>query len=66
LSVSNNVDPFELAGATGYLLEGMSAARLPAALRAVLAGEAAMPRAMPRRPLEEFRVREALHRGRRW
>jgi DNA-binding NarL/FixJ family response regulator len=68
LTVSpNNVDLFEarLAGAAGYLLKDVSAARLPAALCAVLAGEAAMPRAMVRRLIEEFRAREARHRGRR-
>lgn len=63
----NDDDLFEalLAGATGYLLNDMSAARLPTVLCGVLAGEAAMPRAMVRRLIEEFRAREAVHRGRR-
>jgi DNA-binding NarL/FixJ family response regulator len=66
LSVSsNNVDPFELlAGATGYLLKGTSAARLPAALCAVLAGEAAVPRAILQRLIKVTVRRQvwALHK----
>jgi DNA-binding NarL/FixJ family response regulator len=55
----NDVDLFEalLAGATGYLLKDMSAARLSAALCAVVAGEAALPAALERRLIEEFRAR---------
>lgn len=56
----NNVDLFEalLAGATGCLLKDMSAARLPAALCGVLAGEAALPGTLERRLIEEFRARD--------
>ena len=60
LTVSRNDDDlFEalLAEATGYLLKDMSAARLAAALCGVLAGEAAMPRTMVWRLIEEFRAR---------
>ena len=45
------------AGARGYLLKGMDAARLPHALRGVLAGEAALPRDLMARVLDEFRGR---------
>jgi DNA-binding NarL/FixJ family response regulator len=48
------------AGASGYLLKDASAERLPAALRAVANGEAALPRVFERRLIEEFRSRE-LH-----
>ncbi len=43
------------AGASGYLLKSGDPARLPDALRAVLAGEAALPRALVTRVIEEFR-----------
>jgi two-component system nitrate/nitrite response regulator NarL len=43
------------AGASGYLLKTMDAERLPVAVRGVLAGEAAIPRALGRRLLEEIR-----------
>lgn len=43
------------AGADGYLLKDMSAARIPFALRDVLDGRAALPRALTARILEEFR-----------
>lgn len=46
------------AGARGYLLKDIDAGRLPHALRAVLSGEAALPRSLMARVLEEFRVRE--------
>jgi DNA-binding NarL/FixJ family response regulator len=49
------------AGARGYLLKDMDPARLPMALRGVLDGEAALPRALMGRVLEELR---ALERGR--
>lgn len=46
------------AGAGGYLLKDMDPARLPLALRGVLNGEAAVPRALVARVLEEFRAGE--------
>jgi DNA-binding NarL/FixJ family response regulator len=60
LTVSgNDVDLFDAlrAGASGYLLKDMDPARLPHALRGVLAGEAALPRALVARVLDEFRER---------
>lgn len=46
------------AGAVGYLLKDTSASKLPVALRAVLAGEAALPRTLVARLVAEFRSRE--------
>lgn len=46
-----------LAGASGYLLKDTNPTRLGAALRGVLAGEAALPRALSLRLIEEFRRR---------
>ena len=46
------------AGARGYLLKDMDPARLPVALRGVLNGEAALPRALTGRLLEELRAAE--------
>ena len=46
------------AGASGYLLKDMDPERLPAALRGVLEGEAALPRTLVARVLEEFRGAE--------
>jgi DNA-binding NarL/FixJ family response regulator len=46
-----------MAGASGYLLKDISAERLPAALHAILEGEAAVPRALGRRLIEELRAR---------
>jgi DNA-binding NarL/FixJ family response regulator len=43
------------AGAVGYLLKTTSPSRLPDALRGVLDGEAALPRVLARRLLEEVR-----------
>ncbi|TDO63963.1 DNA-binding NarL/FixJ family response regulator [Kribbella sp. VKM Ac-2571] len=43
------------AGASGYLLKDTDPARLPAALRGVLSGEAAIPRSLVARILDEFR-----------
>ncbi len=43
------------AGAQGYLLKDMDPDRLGAALRGVLSGEAALPRSLMARVLEEFR-----------
>jgi DNA-binding NarL/FixJ family response regulator len=49
------------AGARGYLLKDMDPKRLPRTLRGVLDGEAALPRALVGRVLEELR---AIDRGR--
>lgn len=46
------------AGARGYLLKDTDPARLPLALKGVLTGEAAIPRSLARRLMEEFRGRE--------
>jgi two-component system nitrate/nitrite response regulator NarL len=53
------------AGATGYLPKTTSADRLGQALRGVLAGEAALPRALTARLIKEFRQRPARGRGSR-
>ena len=45
------------AGAVGYLLKDTDPDRLPNALRGVLAGEAALPRTLVARLIEEFRDR---------
>lgn len=45
------------AGAQGYLLKDTDPVRLPHALRGVLAGEAALPRALVARVIDEFRDR---------
>lgn len=45
------------AGASGYLVKDMDPGRLPHALRGVLAGEAALPRGLVARLMEEFRDR---------
>jgi DNA-binding NarL/FixJ family response regulator len=45
------------AGARGYLLKDMDPDRLGAALRGVLSGEAALPRALVSRVIEEFQGR---------
>jgi len=45
------------AGASGYLLKTIDHERLPAALRGVLSGEAAVPRPLVARILQEFRSR---------
>jgi DNA-binding NarL/FixJ family response regulator len=44
------------AGATGYLLKDTDPARLGTTLRAALAGEAAMPRRLVAKVMDEFRV----------
>jgi DNA-binding NarL/FixJ family response regulator len=46
------------AGATGYLLKDMDPGRLAPALRGVLAGEAALPRTLVARVVQEFRSAE--------
>ena len=59
LTVSrNDEDLFDAlrAGAAGYLLKDTDPARLPHALRGVLAGEAAVPRTLVARVLDEFRT----------
>jgi DNA-binding NarL/FixJ family response regulator len=58
-SSTNEEDLFDAlrAGASGYLLKDTSPARLPNALRAVLRGEAALPRALVGRVIEQFRER---------
>jgi DNA-binding NarL/FixJ family response regulator len=50
------------AGAVGYLLKDTDPDRLPAALEGVLAGEAAMPRALVARVIEEFAHRDRRRR----
>jgi DNA-binding NarL/FixJ family response regulator len=45
------------AGASGYLLKGMDPPRLPAALRGVLAGEAAVPRRLTAKVIDALRER---------
>ena len=50
------------AGARGYLLKGMDPDRLPAALEAVLAGEAALPRSLISRVIQEFHERDGRRR----
>ena len=45
-----------IAGASGYLRKDISAERLPAALHAVLEGEAAVPRSLGRRLIEDLRA----------
>jgi DNA-binding NarL/FixJ family response regulator len=63
LTISRNDDDlFDAlrAGAGGYLLKDMDPARIPNALEGVLRGEAALPRALTSRVIDEFR-----HRGRR-
>ncbi|MDQ3857324.1 MAG: response regulator transcription factor [Actinomycetota bacterium] len=65
LTVSRNDDDlFDSirAGASGYLLKDTSPERLPFALRDVLAGEAAMPRALVARLVDEFRERGRYRR----
>lgn len=47
------------AGASGYLLKGTPATRLPAALRGVMAGEAALPRVLVAKLVDAFRSTEA-------
>jgi DNA-binding NarL/FixJ family response regulator len=46
------------AGASGYLLKDMDASRLHAALLGVLQGEAALPRTLVARVIDEFRAAE--------
>lgn len=46
------------AGARGYLLKDIDPDRLPNALDGVLAGEAALPRGLVARLIDEFRIRD--------
>lgn len=65
LTVSRNDDDlFDAlrAGAAGYLLKDMDPARLPDALRGVLAGEAALPRTLVARLIDQFRDGERYRR----
>jgi DNA-binding NarL/FixJ family response regulator len=58
LTVSDDDEDFFAAlqaGAVGYLLKDSDAAAIPNALRAALAGEAAIPRALVARIVEKFR-----------
>ncbi|HEX2110155.1 MAG TPA: response regulator transcription factor [Gaiellaceae bacterium] len=50
------------AGASGYLLKDIDPVRLPRALEGVLAGEAALPRALVARLIDEFRERGRYRR----
>ena len=50
------------AGASGYLLKDIDPARLPLALEGVLAGEAALPRGLVTRLVQEFRTRQRSKR----
>jgi DNA-binding NarL/FixJ family response regulator len=50
------------AGASGYLLKTTDPDRLPLALHGVLKGDAALPRALTARLIEEFRRRGKLRR----
>jgi DNA-binding NarL/FixJ family response regulator len=50
------------AGADGYLLKDTDPGRLPFALRGVLDGEAALPRTLAARVIEEFRSHEGRRR----
>lgn len=54
-------DRFEalIAGASGYLLKDTTAEQLPRVLRGVLAGEAALPRTIEKRLIEEYRALRA-------
>ncbi len=52
------------AGASGYLLKDIDPDRLPHALRGVLDGEAALPRALVLRLMAEFRGRDERRVGR--
>ena len=51
------------AGASGYLLKDTDPARLPIALRGVLDGEAALPRPLVARVINEFRERSPRPAG---
>jgi DNA-binding NarL/FixJ family response regulator len=66
LSASNDDEDFFgalRAGACGYLLKDTDPDRLPHALRGALSGEAAVPRSLTARLIEEFRRREERRQG---
>ena len=66
LSASNDDEDFFgalRAGACGYLLKDTDPDRLPHALRGALTGEAAVPRTLTARLIEEFRRREERRQG---
>jgi DNA-binding NarL/FixJ family response regulator len=50
------------AGATGYLLEGVDPSRLPFVIRGLMRGEAAVPRSLVPRLIDELRGREGRRR----
>lgn len=50
------------AGASGFLLKDTNPDRLPHALEGVMKGEAALPRTLMTRLIEEFRLRDSMHR----
>jgi DNA-binding NarL/FixJ family response regulator len=65
LTVSDNDEDLFAAlraGASGYLLKDTDPTRLPMALEGVLAGEAALPRPLVARVIQEFRGRERRRR----
>ena len=65
LTVSrNDADLFESlrAGAAGYLLKDTDPERLPLALRGVIDGEAAVPRELVARVIDEFREQDSRRR----
>jgi DNA-binding NarL/FixJ family response regulator len=63
-SVARDQDLFAalLAGARGFLLKDTDPDRLPFALEGVMKGEAALPRTLTTRLIDEFRLRESTHR----
>jgi two-component system, NarL family, nitrate/nitrite response regulator NarL len=66
LTVSNDTeDLFRAlrAGASGYLLKDMNLARLPHALRDIVGGESAIPRALVARMVEQFRDHDPRRRS---
>jgi DNA-binding NarL/FixJ family response regulator len=60
---SDDQDLFESLrrGAMGYLLKDMDPTKLPVAIRAALRGDAALPRALTSRLIDQFRQRPAWH-----
>jgi DNA-binding NarL/FixJ family response regulator len=63
-SVARDQDLFAalLAGARGFLLKDTDPDRLSHALEGVMKGEAALPRTLMARLIDEFRLRECTHR----